>query len=258
MMKFNFYKYQGTGNDFVMLDNREGLYNALSNEQIQQISHRKFGIGCDGVILVMPHATHDFEMRYYNADGSRSFCGNGARAAVRFAEFLGLAKGECSFLAIDGVHTAKIFPNEIALAMSPVNKVEEIDGNYVCNTGSPHFIKFTEDDIQSVDIVEYGKSIRFNDTYKKEGINVNVANASTLDMLTYERGVEDETLSCGTGATAVALAYAKKFDIEGKLALNLQVKGGLLQVAFERSGEEYTNIQLIGPAVEVFRGEYEL
>ena len=258
MMKFNFYKYQGTGNDFVMLDNSNGAFSALTNEQIQQISHRKFGIGCDGVILVMPHAEHDFEMRYYNADGSRSFCGNGARAAVRFAEFLGLAKDECSFLAIDGVHTAKIFPNEIALAMSPVNEVSEIEGNYVCNTGSPHYIKFTEDAIDTVDIVAYGKEVRYNETYKQDGINVNVANASTLEMLTYERGVEDETLSCGTGATAVALAYAKKFEIEGKVALNLQVKGGLLQVAFERQGDAYSNIQLIGPAVEVFRGEYEL
>lgn len=256
MKNIKFYKYQGTGNDFVMLDNRNGDFNSITIEQIQELSDRKFGIGSDGVILVMAHEKYDFEMRYYNADGSRSFCGNGARCAVRFAEYLGLAKDKCSFLAIDGVHEAVIFPNEISLAMQQVKGVFEQQGDYVCNTGSPHYIKFISENITPFDIVEYGKSIRYSEKYKEEGINVNVANQDTLEMLTYERGVEDETLSCGTGATAVALAYAKKFDIEGNIALNLIVKGGLLQVAFERQGDKYENIQLIGPAKQVFEGVY--
>ncbi len=254
-MKIEFHKYQGTGNDFILIDNRTYQL-SLSKNQIEKLTDRRFGIGADGVILIENHTRLDFEMRYFNADGSRSFCGNGARCAVRFSEFLNICKDQAHFLAIDGEHHAKLFKSAISLQMSDVTSVEKEGVAFTADTGSPHYIEFVKD-IQTVQILEKGKEIRYSDKYKAEGINVNLVQEDTLEMLTYERGVEAETFSCGTGATAVALAYAEKNNLKGLIALDIKVKGGQLQVGFNKE-DTFTNIFLKGPAESVFSGLYEL
>ncbi|MGB0933633.1 MAG: diaminopimelate epimerase [Lishizhenia sp.] len=254
-MKLEFHKYQGTGNDFVLIDNRKHQLR-LSKKQIETLTDRRFGIGADGLILIENHAELDFEMIYYNSDGSRSFCGNGARCAVRFSSFLGICKKEARFLAVDGEHQAKITKSAISIQMSPVDTVEMDGSAFVVDTGSPHFIEFVKD-INTSDIVEKGRAVRYSDKYKKDGINVNLVQEDTLEMRTYERGVEAETLSCGTGATAVALAYAEKHDLNGLVALDIKVRGGFLQVAFNRE-ESFKDIFLKGPAEKVFSGVYDL
>lgn len=254
-MKLEFHKYQGTGNDFILIDNRKKTF-SLNKSQIERLTDRRFGIGADGVILLEKHPTLDFEMCYYNPDGSRSFCGNGARCAVRFSEFLEICKDEARFLAIDGEHFASINASSVSLQMSPVESVDMDGVAFVTNTGSPHYIEFVED-INRVDIVERGKAIRYSEKYEREGINVNFVQENTLEMLTYERGVEDETFSCGTGATAVALAYAEKHNLTGLVALDIKVKGGNLQVGFKRE-EAFKDIFLKGPATAVFSGVYDL
>lgn len=254
-MKIKFDKYQGTGNDFVMIDNRKNKYE-FKTEQIKELTDRRFGIGADGVILIENHTDLDFEMRYFNADGTRSFCGNGARCAVRFSESLGLCKDETNFLAIDGEHQAKIYPNAISLQMREISGVENDGEAFVIDTGSPHYVSFV-DDLSKENIVKRGKEIRYSKKYSEKGINVNLVQENTLEMLTYERGVENETLSCGTGATAVAIAYAKKNNLEGLIALDIKVKGGDLQVGFNKT-DVFSNIFLKGPAQKVFSGVYEL
>ena len=259
-MHIDFTKYQGTGNDFVIVDQRK-MDGELNNKLIQKICARRFGVGADGLILIMPHDDFNFEMRYFNSDGSRSFCGNGARCAVHFAHQLGYFTKNCSFLAIDGKHSAEIVEKDLVkLKMNDVHSIEENEsGHFILNTGSPHYIKFTRN-LKDEDIVTYGRLIRYNEIYKEEGINVNIAEEvnKKLNMLTYERGVEDETYSCGTGATAVALAYREKNKLEGKIATQIKVKGGDLEVQSNKTKDKFEDIYLIGPAKPVFNGSIDV
>jgi diaminopimelate epimerase len=257
-MKIYFSKYQGTGNDFVMLDNLNGDYDALTIEQIQKVCDRRFGIGADGLIKINRSEQADFEVDYYNSDGSKSFCGNGARSAVAFAETLGINVQNTTFDAIDGLHKASKISDIVALEMKDVSAIEQLNSDYILNTGSPHYIQFL-DDIQSKNIVQFGKEIRYSERFKTEGINVNLVQSITpfeLIVNTYERGVEDETLSCGTGVTAAVLAFASATNLMNQNTVNVKVKGGDLKVSFNRiNPSEFTSIQLIGPAEFVFKGE---
>jgi diaminopimelate epimerase len=256
-MEIFFYKYQGTGNDFIMLDNRDGRYDAISIAQIQQLCDRKFGIGADGLICINSHEKYAFEVDYSNSDGSKSFCGNGARCSVAFAQFLGISCDEVTFLAIDGEHQAKWTQSHVSVQMQNVVQIREINiDTFELNTGSPHYIHFVSPD-STLNIVEFGKHIRYSSEYSQEGINVNLVKKypQYLHVETYERGVEDETLSCGTGVTAAVIADTFKSQLSGKILKEVKVKGGELAVELEAFGNStFTNIWLIGPAKMVFKG----
>jgi diaminopimelate epimerase len=243
-----------------MVDNLSGEYDGLSIEQIQFICDRKFGVGADGLIKINRSEKAEFEVDYYNSDGSKSFCGNGARCAVAFADFLGIQTSNVSFDAFDGFHDAAFNQFEVRLNMSDVKSVKQIDGDYEVYTGSPHYIRFVNN-LKDYNIVDFGKSIRYNNSYKTEGINVNLAqiiSENNLEVLTYERGVEDETFSCGTGVTAVVLAYAFEKGLDkGEMAV--KVKGGDLKIAFNQVEKGVFNqVQLIGPAKFVFKGTIDV
>ncbi|PKR80146.1 diaminopimelate epimerase [Brumimicrobium salinarum] len=259
-MKVTFTKYHGTGNDFIMIDCTNQNDFKLNSQAIKDMCHRRFGIGSDGLILIKNSKEFDFEMDYYNADGSQSFCGNGARCAVHFARQLNLFKKDATFKAIDGKHEATIHAGEISIKMADVSKIDHNEGVYIINTGSPHYIEFKEQ-IEDQDIFTFGKKIRYSAPYKKTGINVNLAQVidqNTIQMLTYERGVEKETYSCGTGATAVALAFADKQKLE-KIDIQLGVKGGNLRVKASRDNlGVFHSIYLIGPATPVYQGQIQL
>ncbi|GJM62350.1 MULTISPECIES: diaminopimelate epimerase [Persicobacter] len=253
-----FYKYQGTGNDFVMIDNREMVFDPENIALVQRLCDRRFGIGGDGLILIQHKEGYDFEMVYFNSDGTKSLCGNGSRCGVRFAEFLGLVKEETYFLTIEGGLHAKITPELIHLKMPNVKGAEQIGRDYFINTGSPHYVRFVED-VENLKVYQEGQAVRYNERFKAEGTNVNfVQRLGEQDIFvrTYERGVEDETLSCGTGVTACALAS----HIEGMPSpVNIKVMGGNLKVSFEQVGpNEFENIFLIGPAEQVFEGTIKL
>lgn len=254
-MKIHFEKYQGTGNDFIMIDGRNIPPLSFSSENIQLLCNRRFGIGADGLIILLSHETLDFEMRYFNADGSRSFCGNGARCALQFANSLGIFENTAHFLAIDGVHYGKKEGNLIALQMMDVSKINRDKEAYVIDTGSPHYVLFVKN-LEENNIVEMGRNIRYSDPYKEKGINVNIVQERAknhLQMLTYERGVEDETYSCGTGATAVAIAYADAQNLS-VINIKIDVKGGQLIIKAQVVDGCYKEIKLIGPAEKSFEG----
>ena len=257
-MKISFSKYQGTGNDFVMLDNLNGQYDSLTIPQIQLICDRRFGVGSDGLIKINSHNSSDFEVEYFNSDGSKSFCGNGARCSVAFAETLGVNVSDTSFLGIDGLHNASKNQDVISLEMGDVSEITKIENDFVIYTGSPHYIRFI-DAINDLDIVQFGKKVRYSEEFKNEGINVNlveIVNANNLIVNTYERGVEDETLSCGTGVTACVLAFAYQTQLLGEHKVSVKVKGGNLSVFFNQETlGKFTTIHLIGPGQFVFSGE---
>lgn len=260
-MKIPFHKYQGTGNDFIIIDNREDHFGNLSSNDISFLCDRSFGIGADGLILFNKKPGFDFEMLYYNADGKpSSLCGNGSRCIVRFASDLGMHKYSYRFLAADGPHDAEI-DNEglIRVRMNDVNKVEQHTGYSLLNTGSPHFVKFA-DDVKEIDVAETGRDIRNSKAFVKEGVNVNFVETLDDDKIfvrTYERGVEDETLSCGTGVTASALLAAH--NEKGFNRVDVITPGGELSVEFNRIDEShFDNIWLCGPAEKVFSGEIEI
>lgn len=258
-MKIDFVKYQGTGNDFVMLDNMDGRYDALSLDEIQQLCDRKLGIGADGLIKISRDPHYDFNVEYYNSDGSQSFCGNGARCSVAFAKSLGIIENKTQFNAIDGVHNAEVsIDDRVHLEMLPVTGIERSDEDYVMDTGSPHYIRFVQPE-SAPDIVAFGKEIRYSDTYREQGINVNSVveiGPGTIHVATYERGVEDETLSCGTGVTACALAFMDKHATSEEVSVT--TKGGKLSVKAEKTASGFENIWLIGPAKKVFDGSIEI
>ena len=214
MMEISFRKYQGAGNDFVMIDNFSGQYDDLSVSSIQKLCDRRFGIGADGLIKINRSDNSDFYVDYYNSDGSQSFCGNGARCSVRFVNDCILPeKLNYSFDAIDGLHRGELINNEeVKIRMSNVNSIEEISASeYLLNTGSPHYIVLVEDN-KNIDLLKEARAIRYAPRFKEKGVNVNfvhLINEDTLSIRTYERGVEDETLACGTGITAAALVYHK-------------------------------------------------
>lgn len=257
-MKIHFYKYQATGNDFVLIDNRDGKI-AFSKQQIEKICDRKFGVGADGLMLIEKHPTLDFNLIYYNSDGSQSLCGNGSRAAVHFASFLGMLNGKTQFNAYDGAHDAALLPQDIIrLKMNDVAGTETAGTDFFINTGSPHHIRFVEN-IQDYPVFDEGEKIRYSDPYKPGGTNVNFVEllpGNTIFVRTYERGVEDETLSCGTGVTAAALAaFSKGYTSP----VTIKTKGGDLSVEF-KSGQSgaFQDICLVGPAKKVFEGDLEL
>lgn len=260
-MQIKFYKYQGTGNDFVMVDNRQGFFPKKNIQIIEKLCDRRFGIGADGLILLENHPEYDFKMVYYNSDGNESsMCGNGGRCIVTFAKKLNIIKNKATFIAIDGLHYAKILENGIvSLQMKDVDQVK-INEEYVfLNTGSPHHVIMVND-LEKYDVKTNGASIRYSNLYGKEGSNVNFVkqiNDNHFRLRTYERGVEDETLSCGTGATATAIAM----NATGKATLNvinIDVEGGKLKVSFEKKDSKYINIFLEGNAEFVFEGEITL
>jgi diaminopimelate epimerase len=264
-MKIHFYKYQATGNDFVIIDNREETL-VLSKDQIHKICDRKFGIGADGVMLIEKHPTVNFNLQYYNSDGSQSLCGNGSRAAVEFASRLGLINGKASFDAYDGVHYAELLPYGIVrLKMNDVNEVKSLVNDYFINTGSPHFIHFVSD-IQNYPVFEEGRKIRYNKAFEPGGTNVNFVELQPGNIIfvrTYERGVENETLSCGTGVTAAALAASLKGYSS---PLTVKTLGANLSVEFKSPDPgkspgtqgRFEEIFLIGPAKMVFEGEMSI
>ena len=260
-MEIDFFKYQGTGNDFIILDNRIGTYTDLSPKQIEFLCHRRFGIGADGLMLLNNKVGYDFEMVYYNADGNLgSMCGNGGRCMIRFAKDIGLDKNSFSFLATDGEHKGEIDAHNIVrLKMQDVTNVEYHSDYSVLNTGSPHYIKFSTG-VRTMDIFNIGKDIRFSDTFKEDGINVNFVETiapNSVYMRTYERGVEDETFSCGTGVTAAALMSASANS--GFNKVSVQTNGGLLHVEFNKIDEKtFNDIYLCGPAEFVFKGTINL
>ncbi|MGE5944666.1 MAG: diaminopimelate epimerase [Flavobacteriales bacterium] len=256
-MKQEFYKYQGTGNDFVMIDNRHQTFNKKDAKHIAFLCDRRFGIGADGLILLENHPDLDFRMVYYNADGNESsMCGNGGRCLVAFAKHLGVITQKAVFEAIDGVHHATIDGDIVRLQMQDVNTIEKHPKHVFLNTGSPHHVQF-EEHIEDFDIKTKGANIRYGEPYNEAGSNVNFVKKISDQIFavrTYERGVEDETLSCGTGVTAVALAMHALNETDENL-ITLQVQGGELQVSFDVDNGIYKNIWLIGPATFVYKGD---
>ncbi len=256
-MQQDFYKYQGTGNDFVMIDNRQQSFDKNNTKHIKHLCDRRFGIGADGLILLENHPDLDFKMVYYNADGNESsMCGNGGRCLVAFAKQLGVIRDKAVFEAVDGLHHATIENDVVKLQMQEVSNVETHKTHIFLNTGSPHHVQF-EDKINDFDIKTIGAKIRYGAPYNEAGSNVNFVKKlsdSSFRVRTYERGVEDETLSCGTGVTAVAIAMHAISETNESL-IDLEVEGGKLQVCFDVENGVYKNVWLIGPAKFVFKGD---
>ncbi len=257
-MKFPFQKYQATGNDFVIVDNRGGKY-SFTVDQIKKICDRKFGVGADGIMLIEKHPSLDFNLIYYNADGSLSLCGNGSRAAMKVASSLGIVNGKAKFNAYDGLHEADLLSNgNVRLKMNDVKEVKRLNQDFFINTGSPHFIQFA-DDVKNFPVFEKGRKIRYSEDFKPNGTNANfveLLGGNSIFVRTYERGVEDETLSCGTGVTAAALASSFH---QYSSPITVKTLGGELSVEFNlRHDGSFTDIFLIGPAKMVFEGTLEL
>ncbi|APG64116.1 diaminopimelate epimerase [Tenacibaculum todarodis] len=256
-MNLTFYKYQGTGNDFVMFDNRANTFPKNNAEIIHKLCNRNFGIGSDGVILIENDENTDFKMVYFNADGSQTFCGNGARCAVAFAKKLNIIEKKTTFLAVDGKHFAKIENGIVSLQMIDVNEIQLNDNSVFMHTGTQHHVEIV-DDLEEYPVFKNGKEIR--NSYQDPGSNVNFVqqiDASTFRVRTYEKGVEDETLACGTGVTAVAIAMHKTNKTNSNL-ISLPVEGGNLEVSFTEEKGVYKNVFLKGPAQFVFNGEIEI
>lgn len=262
-MKLRFSKYHGAGNDFIMVDNRDGNFNPDA-KQIAALCHRRFGIGADGLILMNRIEGYDFGMKYYNSDGREStMCGNGGRCLTAFAASLSLSGDQYHFLAADGVHHSTINKRDgdnylVRLSMNDVNEVNEYGNDFILNTGSPHYVRIV-DDVSSINVPEAGRKIRYFKDFREEGINVNFVqqDGERIFVRTYERGVEDETLSCGTGVTASALVYASiNKIIQG--SISVVTKGGSLEVHFIKSPGGFTGIFLEGPAKQVFTGIIDL
>jgi len=259
MAIIDFYKYQGTGNDFVVVDNRSKKLDRTDKKLAQKLCDRKFGVGSDGLILIENHDKYDFEMIFFNPDGSQSMCGNGSRCAVKFAQLLGIIKSDATFLSTDGVHEATIEGDIVRLSMQDVaqSKINTFPEHFTINTGSPHYVIFASN-IKDKNVKEEGATIRYSDEFIKEGINVNFVekqSGTRIVVRTYERGVENETLSCGTGVTACAIAHVLHGGISPVV---IETLGGRLSVEFELEDGAAKNVWLIGPAKNVFKGEIEL
>ncbi len=257
-----FVKFQATGNDFIIIDGRKNQFSELP---VAKMCDRKFGIGADGLMIIQDKIGYDFEMIYYNSDGNTSsMCGNGGRAISKLASLLGIGNGTLKFWAPDGEHIAEIDRNVVRLKMNNVHNWEYHPGEYaVLNTGSPHYVSLLKNsvfDIPDKQFVDWAKEIRYSEKYALKGINVNqitLSNNHQLSMRTYERGVEDETLSCGTGVTAAALTFALENKIEVG-SIQVSTRGGELIVDFSRTSHGFEDIWLIGPAKMVFQGHYFL
>jgi diaminopimelate epimerase len=260
-MEITFSKYQGTGNDFIIIDNRDGTLTELDTHIVKKLCDRRFGIGADGLIILAAKEGYDFEMIYYNSDGNMSsMCGNGGRCIVRFAYDTGIHKSSYIFLAVDGAHEATIdFDNTIRLKMQDVSDVEEHPLYSILNTGSPHYIKFGRG-VRHLDVKKEGHEIRYSSAFEENGINVNfveITGPYSIYVRTYERGVEDETLSCGTGVTAAALASAH--NERGFNEVQVITNGGKLSVEFNKTDDKrFSEIYLCGPATFVFKGTVKI
>ena len=276
-MKIPFVKYQGTGNDFVMLDQRETAYLTKNDTAIiRQLCDRRFGIGGDGLMFLQQKEGYDFEMVYFNADGTEgSMCGNGGRCLTAFAHYLGVFEETCTFLAIDGVHEAVVkgsmehtaLGNSVWVELKMIDvvlqSIEHTDDYFLMNTGSPHYVVFVED-LTDINVYDNGRAIRYSERFTKEGVNVNFVEIAPLtpegkdggiEVATYERGVEDVTYSCGTGVTAAAIAYHLK-NSEATKEVPIKTKGGELAVKLSKNteGKIFENVWLCGPATQVFSG----
>ena len=260
-MQIEFYKYQGTGNDFVMIDNRSNFFPKDNIQLIARLCDRRFGIGGDGLILLENDIETDFKMVYYNSDGNQSsMCGNGGRCLVAFSKKLNVIQNSTTFTATDGVHHASIADSgNVSLQMIDVVDIK-ITSDYVfMNTGSPHHIELV-DDLEHYNVKESGARIRYGELYGKQGSNINFVkkiDETTFSLRTYERGVEDETLACGTGATAVAIAMNVLGETKAN-SIDLNVEGGKLVVSFDEIEGKFTNVFLKGPAEFVFKGTIDI
>lgn len=255
----HFYKYHGAGNDFILIDDRSNSFASDNQTLIENMCDRHFGIGADGLMLLRNHADYDFEMIYYNADGKQSsMCGNGGRCIVSFAHYLGVISEKTRFLAIDGAHEAIVHStNAISLEMIDVASIEDLTENScLLDTGSPHYIELRSN-IASIDLVTEARKIRYNDRFREKGVNVNFVELKDgiVYIRTYERGVENETLACGTGVTAAAIAmnHWKLVDTEVKV----KAIGGDLEVCFDHIESLYTKVWKKGPVKSVFEGNWK-
>ena len=257
-MKIKFQKYQGTGNDFIIINNESLIFPQKNNQLISRLCDRKLGIGSDGLILITPSESIDYKMVYFNSDGNLgSMCGNGARCSVKFAQNNNLIKNQTIFNASDGNHSATIVDNQVFLSMKDVLYIKSFGQDLILNTGSPHYIQIVEE-LDGFDVFKQGKKIRNSSEFKKEGINVNfvkIISDSEFYVRTFERGVENETLSCGTGATAVALAmyHSGKTKLKN---LKINTNGGILNVVFKPSDLGFEKIILSGNVELVYKGEF--
>lgn len=259
MAKIDFYKFHGTGNDFICIDCRESNI-TLSRPRIKQLCHRRFGVGADGLILLQKEKDYDFKMKYYNADGKESsMCGNGGRCIVLFAAMRGIVKKQYIFTAADGVHEAHLHDDEVVdLKMKDVEAIDKRADGWFINTGSPHHMAYAID-LEKIDLIKEAWNIRYSDEYRSEGVNVNFIYTNDkekgLTLRTYERGVENETMSCGTGVTAAALVSYEAGKIKNT-EVDVNTPGGQLQVRFSPlgAGKGYTDIWLSGPATFVYHG----
>ncbi|MGB5818209.1 MAG: diaminopimelate epimerase [Saonia sp.] len=254
-MALTFYKYQGTGNDFIMIDNRDNLFPKSDIKLVASLCDRRFGIGADGLILLENDNVSDFKMIYYNSDGNpSSMCGNGGRCLVAFAKYLEIIERTASFNAVDGLHNATIENEMVSLQMQNVSEIKEKSKYVFLDTGSPHHIQLVEN-LQDFNVPREGAKLRYG-LYGEKGSNINFVEPKEdiFFVRTYERGVEDETFSCGTGVTAVALAMHNIGKTNADM-ITIKTPGGTLNVSFNKNGEGYENIHLIGPAKQVFKGE---
>ena len=259
-MDITFYKYQGAGNDFIVIDDRKSSFDRSNTSLVKHLCNRKFGIGADGLMLLRSSPEYDFEMVYYNADGFEgSMCGNGGRCIVAFAVDQEIIGKECCFIAVDGAHTASVLEHDqrqwISLKMIDVDHIQELGEASFCDTGSPHYVQEVSD-LGNFQVIENGRRVRNSPRFKKEGTNVNYIqmwNDHAFSIRTYERGVEDETLACGTGVTAAAISIHAR-GLSDEKEFDVQALGGKLKVSFEVKGTQYSNVYLQGPAELVFKG----
>ena len=257
MHMLTFYKYQGAGNDFLIVDNRKRLYN-VAPHQIEALCNRRFGIGADGLMLLEDHPEADFAMRYFNSDGNEAtMCGNGGRCIVAFANKLQIIGDSTTFMAVDGLHKATIGKeNIVSLQLQPVERITTIEEGYFLDTGSPHVVTFIQKPMTHEEVVQQGRILRYDNRFAPQGTNVNfvLVTDDALRIWTYERGVEDETLACGTGVTAAAIA-AHKYLKTDKVSFHMKAQGGHLHVSYKATPEGFQHIWLTGPATFVFKGE---
>jgi len=259
-MILTFEKYQGAGNDFIIIDNRKNILNPTDRKKIKQLCDRRYGIGADGLMMLYDHKEVDFEMKYFNSDGYEgTMCGNGGRCIVMFAKKLKLIGLNTRFKTNDGVHTAEITEKTVRLRMNDVNTIRKIGESYFVDTGSPHYITF-RNDIDNIDVFNEGRKLRNDQRFKPYGTNVNFVKVQKdgLSVRTYERGVENETLSCGTGVVASAIVSVYSGQIDSDM-VQVNTRGGILNVAFSRTDKDFfSDIILEGPAVFVFEGEIKI
>ncbi|MFW6227453.1 MAG: diaminopimelate epimerase [Bacteroidota bacterium] len=268
-MKLHFYKYQGAGNDFIIIDERDTFpisSHDKMNELVEFLCDRRFGIGADGLILLQNHSGYDFRMVYFNSDGQEgTMCGNGGRCLVAFAAFKNIIEKHANFLAIDGSHKARIVSSEnhdsiVSLEMRDVTEITPFEEGYLLDTGSPHYVVF-KNEIQDIDLHTLGRTWRNKEEFGKGGVNFNIARKENnhIFVRTYERGVEEETLACGTGITATAIALHYMENHTGNQRFELKAKGGDMQVSFHNPQPGvYTHVYLQGPAQQVFEGVIEI